>query len=458
MHEKGSRVRVPRNPVAVSVEPFQYATGFPSGKVEAAVKREPEDLPRRVIRPISARTERGRPGFCLSVPPLCHCPHRGFYCEYDKEHKMSRFSRSGYTTGSCAAAGCAAAAGLLLGGERAVSVLLRTPRGLTLEIPVAEVTRGESFARAVVVKDAGDDPDITHGMRVVSEVSRINAGFEIRGGEGVGVVTKPGLRCAVGEPAINPVPRAMILRELEAACARRGYLGGLRAVISIPRGRAAAERTMNPRLGVQGGLSILGTTGIVEPMSERAMVETVRLEIGQRRALGERALVLAPGNYGLDFAKRAFGLPEKKPVKCSNFIGEALDSAVAAGFRDILLIGHAGKLVKLAAGVFNTHSRVADTRMETLAAHCAGCGGSRELVAELMDCATVDAADALLLKRGMREEVWASVAERVFFHLQNRVGADVRVAFAAFCGTGAVMCSKNFRMLLSAAGDSGGTP
>ena len=192
--------------------------------------------------------------------------------------------------------------------------------------------------------------------------------IELMAGEGVGVVTKPGLNCPVGKPAINPVPRSMIFHQAERACRESGFQGCIKLSVSVPGGKEQAEKTFNPRLGILGGISILGTSGMVEPMSERALLETIGLELRQKRLAGCERLILTPGNYGTAFLRDHLGIELDQAVKCSNFIGDTLDLAVQEKLCQVLLVGHGGKLIKLAAGVMNTHSSAADGRMEVLGA------------------------------------------------------------------------------------------
>ncbi|MBQ2223417.1 MAG: cobalamin biosynthesis protein CbiD, partial [Oscillospiraceae bacterium] len=253
--------------------------------------------------------------------------------------------RCGYTTGTCAALAAAGAARLLLTGTAPESVRLLTPKGLVVEVALEECRLVGGAAYAAVVKDGGDDIDVTSGHRIAAQVEKIASGIEIEGGEGVGRVTKPGLEQPVGAAAINRVPRQMIAAALEEACAESGYAGGLRAVISVPDGAAIATKTFNPMLGIEGGISILGTSGIVEPMSERAIVDTIALEIRQAAANGARRLLLTPGNYGMDFLRRSGVDTQGIPcVKYSNFIGDAIDIAVTEGIKSALVVGHIGKL------------------------------------------------------------------------------------------------------------------
>ena len=214
--------------------------------------------------------------------------------------------RRGYTTGSCAAAAAKAASYMLLGGEAVPEVLLMTPKGIQLNLEILDVAKGENWVSCAVRKDGGDDPDVTHGMLVFARVEigddgEKDAGWytygdkpelKLKGGPGVGTVTKPGLACPVGMAAINPVPRSMIFSQAEEACRKAAFTGKLRIVISIPGGEKQAEKTFNPHLGIVGGLSVLGTTGIVEPMSEAALIETIRLSLKQTAALGKRDLIV----------------------------------------------------------------------------------------------------------------------------------------------------------------------
>lgn len=287
-----------------------------------------------------------------------------------KDGKKLRF---GYTTGTCAAAAAKAATVLLLTGDAPESVRIETPKGIALDLAVLEPVKGEGFASCAIQKDSGDDPDVTNGVLVYARVAFSSApGITIDGGEGVGRVTKPGLKQRVGEAAINPVPRDMIRRAVEQAAQDRECRTGLSVIVSIPEGVALAKKTFNPRLGIEGGISILGTSGIVEPMSEDALIDSIALEIRQRKALGEPRLILAPGNYGADFFTEACGIAEARIVKCSNYVGKALETAIDAGFTEVLLAGHIGKLIKLSGGIMNTHSKEGDCRAELMAAAARG--------------------------------------------------------------------------------------
>ena len=336
--------------------------------------------------------------------------------------------RCGYTTGTCAAAAAAGAAARLLTGETLPAVRIITPAGVAVEAELLQHAAGEGWAACAVRKDGGDDPDVTDGALIFTRVERTDTpGIIIDGGEGVGRVTLPGLDQPVGAAAINSTPRRMIAEQLESAAAKVGYTGGLRAVISVPEGEALARRTFNPRLGIAGGISILGTSGIVKPMSEAALLDSLYLEMDQRRAAGTEDLLLTPGNYGESFAREVLGLNLDRWCMCSNYLGAAIDHAAGAGFRSVLVVGHLGKLIKAAAGCMNTHSKTADARRETLTAHAALAGADRALLRALFDSPTTDAGVELLKQAGLLGPVMASIGEALDGQLKRRAGEGLTI-------------------------------
>ena len=368
--------------------------------------------------------------------------------------------RLGYSTGSCAAAAAKGAAILLLTGRRPEAVELDTPAGVRLTLPLHNLRLGEGSAACGVVKDAGDDPDVTNGAMICAEVFRTETpGITVEGGPGVGRVTKPGLDRPVGAAAINSVPLGMIGENLAAVLRASGASGGLRAVISVPGGEALAAKTFNPRLGIVGGISILGTSGLVEPMSEDALLETIQVELRQRRASGEDLALLVPGQYGADFLRDSLRLDPGRGILCSNFLGEAVRCCGTLGFSSLLLVGHAGKLVKLAGGIANTHSRYGDCRMELIAAHAAAEGLPPDGVRKLLDCAAVDAAIPLLDAHGLREAVFSRLTERAAFYLRAWAGDNTETGllmFSRVCGI--LGQTSNVPALLDRLRPRGGTP
>lgn len=341
--------------------------------------------------------------------------------------------RCGYTTGSCATAAAKAAAFMLLTGQRVATVRIDTPKGIVLDLEPLEVEQGVDYVSCAIRKDSGDDPDDTNGVLVYAKVEKAaSTGVAIEGGIGVGRVTKPGLACAQGGPAINPTPRRMITSELTKVMEEAGYQGGLLVTISIPEGVEIAKKTFNPRLGIIGGLSVLGTSGIVEPMSEKALIETMYVEMRAQQARGNKNLLVFFGNYGEDFTRDIMKLDLEDAVTCSNFVGELLDYAMFLGFESLLLIGHSGKLVKLAQGVMNTHSKYADCRTELFALEAMFQGASVKVGKEIYTCLTTDEVTKILQREQLFEPVIAKVTEKIDFYMQHRVHGKIKTAALMF--------------------------
>lgn len=334
--------------------------------------------------------------------------------------------RFGYTTGSCAAGAARGAVRLLLGEDEISEVELMTPKGILLHLEILDRKRSENAASCAVRKDAGDDPDTTNGILVYAKVEKflIRSDMEDRividGGIGVGRVTKPGLSQKVGEVAINPVPRAMILQAVEEIADQYHYEGGLKVTISVPEGEKIARKTFNPRLGIVGGISILGTSGIVEPMSEKALIDSIRVEMTQHAAMGEQYMLVTPGNYGADYLREHMELPFEKNIKCSNYVGETIDMAVDMGVKGILFISHIGKFVKVAAGIMNTHSHSADARMEVLCSNAIRAGGDLACARSILQCNTTDEALRVLDENHILKETMKEITDRIQFYLDHR--------------------------------------
>ncbi|AEY65206.1 cobalt-precorrin-5B (C(1))-methyltransferase CbiD [Clostridium sp. BNL1100] len=334
--------------------------------------------------------------------------------------KNGKRLKCGYTTGSCAAAAVKACTLMLLGNTTIDEVIITAPKGIRLTLQIGDILKQKEWVSCSVKKDAGDDPDVTNGIKIFAKVKKLEKEILIEGGSGIGRVTKAGLQCAVGEAAINPVPRQMIHEVLREVSDTFGYKGGFSVVISAEDGEEIAKKTFNPRLGITGGISILGTTGIVEPMSEKALIETIHKEIDVRTAQNIEYFLVTSGNFGRDFALKRFGLDIDSGLKCSNYIGETIDYAVYKNIKNILLIGHAGKLCKIAGGIMNTHSRTADCRCEIFAAHSALSGASKECIRKIMQAMTTDEINGILREEGLEEVVNMSILEKIKFHLNHR--------------------------------------
>ena len=416
----------------------------------------------------------------LVLPSIC--PGDGGVVKQLDEYIMvgTKRLRCGYTTGTCATAAARAAAELLLFGTVVPAVTVATPAGIDVVVEVEEHDSGPGWAQCAVRKDAGDDPDVTDGVLVYARVQRSEtSGVTIDGGEGVGRVTREGLDQPVGAAAINSTPRRMIAEQVEevlrAAKGERrdtrdgrhasegdsnGARGDLQAreggrhaseggshdapvgllvIISIPAGVQLAAKTFNPRLGIEGGISVIGTSGIVRPMSEDALISSIELEMRTLRARGVDDLLVVPGNYGRDFACGQLNMNLDEAVSCSNYFGATLDAACVLGFNRVLIVGHIGKMAKVAGGIMNTHSRVADCRAEVLAAHAALVGAPQDVVRVIMDAATTDAALDALLETGLAEAAIASLIERLADKLNHRVAGACQVEAIVFSNVHGVL-------------------
>lgn len=360
-------------------------------------------------------------------------------------YKNQKKMRCGYTTGTCAAAAAKAAAQMLLSGRKVTEVSVRTPSDITLTLPVCEIQRQAHTVSCAVQKDSGDDPDITNKILIFAEVSYIHHTDNIindkapvkqqmivDGGVGIGRITKKGLARPVGAAAINPVPLKMIEAALKETAETFAYEGGLQAVISAPQGVEIAKKTFNPQLGITGGISILGTSGIVEPMSEQALIDTIRTEMKMHLANGEQTLLITPGNYGQDFLHETLKIELKRSIKCSNFIGDTIDMGCELGAKGMIFVGHIGKLVKLGAGIMNTHSKMADGRMEILAACAVRAGAGIETVRNILDCVTTDAALELLKNEKILGKTMEQLMLRIDACLQKRGGDNMQIGAVVF--------------------------
>ncbi len=348
----------------------------------------------------------------------------------------------GYTTGTCAAAAAKAAALYLITGKCPETVGIATPKGIDLDLEVLNGEKKDGSATCAVRKYSGDDPDVTNGILVYATVTwQQEPVILVDGGIGVGRVTKPGLKQAIGEAAINPVPKQMIINAVTEALSDCGQAEGMKVIISIPEGVELAKQTFNPRLGIEGGISVLGTSGIVEPMSESALTESIDLEIRQKKAMGLSRLIIVPGNYGEDFLHTLFAVRDSELVKCSNFIGLSLDYAVNAGFSEVLLVGHIGKFIKLAGGIMNSHSKEADGRAELMAACALRAGCTGETARQILDCVTTDEMLRILGRQKLLEKTMAVAAEKIDFYIRNRVKNRLTIGAVVFSNETGILCT-----------------
>lgn len=363
--------------------------------------------------------------------------------------------KAGFTTGTCAAAAARAAAELLVSGERPEAVEISLPAGPVLTLMPEEMTLEGRMAMCAIRKHAGDDPDVTDGIliRVTVEAAQLEkeegpAEILIDGGKGVGRVTRAGLDQPVGAAAINSTPRRMIKENIEEVLKCYGMGGSYKVTVSAEGGEAIAAGTFNPRLGIEGGISILGTSGVVKPMSRKALIDTIRVDMRVHAETG-RPVLAVPGNYGLSFLEETYSVPKTDPVLMSNYIGETIDAACEFKAKGLLLAGHLGKFVKLAGGIMNTHSREADARLEILTAHAVRCGAALSLVKEILDTKVTTDAAALLKQHGLLIPVSESLLNAIEQHILHRSGGSIETGVILYTLEDGILAkSENAERLL----------
>ncbi|ADQ15614.1 cobalt-precorrin-5B (C(1))-methyltransferase CbiD [Halanaerobium hydrogeniformans] len=342
--------------------------------------------------------------------------------------------RLGYTTGTAAAGAAKAAALMLLNQEQVSQVVINTPYGLQVEMDVFDAEYNPERAQAAVVKDAGDDPDVTDGLKIYVLLERLNYDkdlgesiINIAAGEGVGIVTKKGLQLPVGSAAVNPTPRKMLKKAVREVFPQKNKF---KLTISVPGGKEVAEKTFNPRLGIKGGISILGSSGIVEPMSESAYKESLAVELKQSAALGEKKLYFVFGNNGRDRLLE-LGKREEQIIRMSNFVGFMLEQSSGLDLEEIIIFGHIGKIVKVAGGIFNTHSKKADGRKEIIAAHAALSGANQQIIKDIFAQNTAEESAAYLIKKEMKY-VLNSIVEAVALRAAEKIDKEIELNAAIF--------------------------
>lgn len=308
--------------------------------------------------------------------------------------------KKGFTTGTCAQAAVKGACIMLTGRKPLKSVEVLTPSGVKLCINLVDQKIGKNLSRCAVIKDSGDDPDVTNGAKICAEVRFSDTqGITIKGSKGVGKVTKPGLAIAVGEWAINPVPRKII--QEEASRFLSGRKKGLEITIGVPTGEQIARRTFNPKLGIVGGISIIGTTGIVEPKSLDAYKAALTLQLDVLKAQGYKKAILVLGYVGERFCKERFNIKEDSVIKIGDHIGFMLKECSRKKINEALLIGHIGKLIKVTNGQFNTHCDYGDKRLESIVRYAKSCKAANDTIKKILSQKTVEAAIPILKESGL---------------------------------------------------------
>lgn len=340
----------------------------------------------------------------------------------------------GYTTGSCAAAAAKAAVTLLLLDKKLSQVSLQTPKGILLQLQLQCCYWQGQKTVCAVKKYSGDDPDVTNGILIYAMAEKIECDIVIDGGEGIGRVTKKGLQRDIGEAAINNIPRNMIKQCVKEICALADYKKGIAITIFAPEGIQIAKKTYNEKLGIVGGISILGTSGIVEPMSERALLDSIKVELNMKAVNSNGNIILTFGNYGSNFLKEHFAIDIENAVKISNFVGECIDFINTLSVQSVLLVGHIGKMVKIAGGIMQTHSKYADCRREIIGVHAAMAGANSEVIKNIMETVTTEQALFLLQKHSeiIFQKTMETILQKIIEHIQHRLQKEIEINIILF--------------------------
>lgn len=365
----------------------------------------------------------------------------------DSTKKTDKKLKKGFTTGSVATLAAKAAVYMLLTGEIIDEDYIILPGGekYASKIFAPYVDENKKQASCFVKKPESDDPDVTAGIKIYATVSltqadnsdelqektkynrntdftdmasaKIEENIEITGGEGIGIVTRPGLNQKISEYAINETPRKMIKQAVSEVMDELGFYGRLKVEISAPEGIEIAKKTFNPHMGIEGGISIIGTTGIVEPMSTKALTDTILLDLKMHYEENNKRCIIVPGNYGVTFLKNSYGISEKEIVLCSNYVGESIKMAVDTGFKNIIFCSHIGKLIKVYGGIMNTHSMYGDHRMELMkTAFLKIMGGNTEYLdtsEEIMNCVSTTAVLDLLFNSQNGKQIVNDISNEI---------------------------------------------
>ncbi|MGC9516761.1 MAG: cobalt-precorrin-5B (C(1))-methyltransferase CbiD [Methanomicrobiales archaeon] len=338
----------------------------------------------------------------------------------------------GITTGTAATA-AALAAYLAIKNKTVNFVDIKTPVGI-LKIEVSDFQKlNNKSGKSCILKKSYRDPDVTKNIEICAQVNIIDHdNIIIKGGEGVGTVTKPGLQLPVGEAAINPTPRKMIEENLKLFLEGNK---GLEVIISVPQGKRIAKKTMNSRLGILGGISILGTTGIARPMSSKAYMESLKCQIDVALAQGFKELIFVPGNIGQNLAQKILNVKKDQIVQMSNYVGYMLNEASKKGVEKITMVGHAGKLVKIAAGIYNTKNSIADGRAEIITAYSGLAGANKETLNRIFKSKTTENMIDILEEKDLVRNVFDPIADSIKSRCREKYKMRFDVIIARMDGT-----------------------
>ena len=352
--------------------------------------------------------------------------------------------RRGFTTGTCATAASKAAYLAIKKQTEIKKIDVKLPKGEFITIPINSCEFDDKKARCSVIKDGGDDPDVTHGAEIFVElVITNNSGLiEIDGGEGVGIVTKPGLGLEINKPAINPVPKKMIKENLIQVADEELKKNGMKVIISVPKGKELAPKTDNPRIGIIGGISILGTSGIVIPFSTASFAASIRQSLDVSIAMGDDTVVLTTGGRSEDFAKKIINLPEHCFVQMGDFSGYSVQQCAKKDIKKAYVVGFIGKLAKMATGVKQTHVKGSKVDMSFLADIAKKCNADEDIQQQIRSANTARHVSEIVIKnqiKGFFEEI----CQQVYSHMRNHSEQKVQIEVILFDFEGNILAKKS---------------
>ena len=363
----------------------------------------------------------------------------------EKEEEKKTELKTGYTTGSCATAASKAALLSVITQKKIGNVDILLPKKAYIQIPIHSCEFGTEKAKCSVIKDGGDDPDVTHGAEIVVELSftgKINE-IEIDGGQGVGIVTKPGLGLEIDRPAINPVPKKMIVENLREIGESILLKRGIRIVISVPKGKELGPKTDNPRLGIINGISILGTSGIVIPFSTAAYAASIRQNLDVSIAMGNNTVVLATGGRSEDFAKKMMpDLPEHCFVQMGDFSGYTIQQCGKKDIRRAYVVGFIGKLAKMAAGVRQTHVKGSKVDMNFLAELAQRCNASQDVIKDIKKANTARHVLEIIQENEI-EGFFEMICAQTHKHMREHSGGKIPIDVVLFDFEGGILARKS---------------
>ncbi|HET6517997.1 MAG TPA: cobalt-precorrin-5B (C(1))-methyltransferase [Nitrosopumilaceae archaeon] len=338
--------------------------------------------------------------------------------------------RKGFTTGTCATAAAKAAILSIIKQQKIRDVNVTLPKGNFIKIKIEACKFSTNSARCSVIKDGGDDPDVTHGAEIIADVClNENSGqVEITGGDGVGIVTKPGLGLEINKPAINPVPKQMINSNLNEVAKEILSKNGIKIIISVPKGKELALKTDNPRLGIVGGISILGTSGIVIPYSTASFAASIRQNLDVSLALGNNIVVLTTGGRSEEFSKKLVDLPEHCFVKMGDFSGYTIQQCAKKGIKKAYVVGFIGKISKMAMGIKQTHVKGSKVNMDFLAELAKDSGANENLVSQIKKANTARHVQEIIQENKL-DEFFTKICSKVYEHMveysENKVELEI---------------------------------